>query len=103
MAQPHVPTSLDQITAEVMTDALRSSGFDEVTVSSVSAERIAIGEGFLGELARLTLDYSAGTGPATAIAKIPIASFLMVIAAPRSHEHYRMVYGRNPVCGSKMR
>ncbi len=31
------------------------------------------------------------------------ASFLMVIAAPRSHEHYRMVYGRNPVCGSKMR
>ena len=54
-----------------MTDALRSSGFDEVTVSSVSAERIAIGEGFLGELARLTLDYSAGTGPATAIAKIP--------------------------------
>ena len=62
MAQPHVPTSLDQITAEVMTDALRSSGFDEVTVSSVSAERIAIGEGFLGELARLTLDYSAGTG-----------------------------------------
>ncbi len=71
MAQPHVPTSLDQITAEVMTDALRSSGFDEVTVSSVSAERIAIGEGFLGELARLTLDYSAGTGPATAIAKIP--------------------------------
>ena len=50
MAQPHVPTSLDQITAEVMTDALRSSGFDEVTVSSVSAERIAIGEGFLGEL-----------------------------------------------------
>ena len=64
MAQPHVPTSLDQITAEVMTDAFRSSGFDEVTVSSVSAERIAIGEGFLGELARLTLDYSAGTGPA---------------------------------------
>ena len=71
MAQHHVPTSLDQITAEVMTDALRSSGFDEVVVSSVSAERIAIGEGFLGELARLTLDYSAGTGPATAIAKIP--------------------------------
>ncbi|NDH83982.1 MAG: YceI family protein, partial [Acidimicrobiia bacterium] len=71
MAQPHVPTSLDQITAEVMTDALRSSGFDEVTVASVSAERIAIGEGFLGELARLTLDYSAGSGPATAIAKIP--------------------------------
>ena len=47
MAQHHVPTSLDQITAEVMTDALRSSGFDEVVVSSVSAERIAIGEGFL--------------------------------------------------------
>ena len=43
-------------------------GFDEVTVSSVSAERIAIGKGFLGELL-VRARYSAGTGPATAIAR----------------------------------
>jgi len=61
-----IPSSLDQIDAAFLSDALGTS------VTGVEAERIAVGEGFLGELARLTLTYgSDATGPATVIAKIP--------------------------------
>jgi len=66
-----IPNTIDQITPSLLTEALRDSGFSDVDVVAVSAERIAVGEGFLGELARLTLTYGSGTGPATAIAKIP--------------------------------
>lgn len=61
-----IPTSLDQIDAAFLTDALGKP------VASVEQQRIAVGEGFLGELARLTLSYGDGAdGPATLIAKIP--------------------------------
>lgn len=61
-----IPTSLDQIDATFLSGALGKQ------VASVEQQRIAIGEGFLGELARLTLTYANGVeGPATVIAKIP--------------------------------
>ena len=61
-----VPTSIDQINAEFLTEVL------ERPVAAVEAERIAVGEGFLGELARLSITYADSTdGPATLIAKIP--------------------------------
>ena len=71
MSRQFVPASLDQITPDLMTTALRTSGFDDALVASLSFERIAIGDGFLGELARLSIEYANGVGPATAIAKIP--------------------------------
>ena len=71
MAQHSVPTSLDQITADVITGALQASGHPSAVVASVATERIAVGEGFLGELARLSITYGEGDGPATAIVKIP--------------------------------
>jgi hypothetical protein len=61
-----IPTSLDQIDAAFLADVL------DMPVATVTQQRIAIGEGFLGELARLTLSYGEGVdGPATLIAKIP--------------------------------
>ena len=71
MSRQFVPTSLDQITPDLITTALRTSGFSDVSVASLSFERIAVGDGFLGELARLSIEYANGAGPVTAIAKIP--------------------------------
>jgi hypothetical protein len=62
----NVPATLDQIDARFLSEALGQP------VVGVSSERIAVGQGFLGELARLTLTYDAGgEGPATVVAKIP--------------------------------
>ncbi len=71
MADHMIPTALADITPAMMTDGLRANGFDDVEVASIEVERIAVGEGFLGELARLHLTYGSGSGPATAIGKIP--------------------------------
>ena len=71
MSDHEIPTSLAAITPAMMTEALRANGFDDAEVASIDVERIAVGEGFLGELARLSLSYGAGSGPATAIGKIP--------------------------------
>jgi hypothetical protein len=61
-----IPTSLDQIDAAFLTGVLGK------TVDAVDLQRIAVGEGFLGELARLTLSYGDGSdGPRSLIAKIP--------------------------------
>ena len=62
-----IPTALADITAGMMTDGLRANGFDDAEVASIEVERIAVGEGFLGELARLHLTYGSGSGPATAV------------------------------------
>ncbi|MDH3708134.1 MAG: ecdysteroid 22-kinase family protein, partial [Acidimicrobiia bacterium] len=40
-------------------------------VVHAEAERIAVGEGFLGELARVSLTYEGQQGPASVIVKIP--------------------------------
>ena len=68
----NIPDALEDFDADWVSQALKTSGASSSMVSNVVAERIAIGEGFLGELARLHLTYSdTGEGPATAIAKIP--------------------------------
>ena len=66
MADHMIPTALADITPAMMTDGLRANGFDDADVALVEVERIAVGEGFLGELARLHLTYASGSGPATA-------------------------------------
>lgn len=61
-----IPSTLADIDADFLSEVLARP------VADVSGERIAVGEGFLGELARLTLTYADGAeGPATVIAKIP--------------------------------
>ena len=68
-----IPTSLDDITPDWLTGALRSGGvIDESTrVRSCPAQVLGTGEGFAGDLARLTVAYEGGDGPATMVAKIP--------------------------------
>ncbi len=61
-----VPVAIDDISVELLSEVLDSN------VASFTTERIAVGEGFLGELARLTVTYAPGaTGPGTVIAKVP--------------------------------
>ena len=73
-----IPTSLEHFTSDWLTIALTHADKDYGPVSSVHAERIAVGEGFLGELARLHLTFGAGDeGPSTLIAKIPTTDGLL--------------------------
>ncbi len=72
-----IPADPDALTAEWLTDALRSSGV--ITTSSVAsfdARRIAEGSGFIGQLAIVTLRYDAAEdgAPTSLIAKFPAAS-----------------------------
>jgi hypothetical protein len=69
-----IPTTMTAFDASWLTEALDHAGVATAAVTAVDAEPIAVGEGFLGELARLHLTYAEpGAGPATAIAKIPTA------------------------------
>jgi hypothetical protein len=67
------PTDADQLGPDWYTAALRSTGTigDDVTVSACSAEEIGIGVGVLGLLWRVQLGYEGGSGPATAVLKLP--------------------------------
>lgn len=73
-----IPTSLEHFTSDWLTTALTHADKDYGPVTLVHAERIAVGEGFLGELARLHLTYGGGDrGPTTLIAKIPTTDGLL--------------------------
>lgn len=62
------------ITPDWMTSVLRSRGtIDDATrVSSVETKDLAEEGGLLSELFRATMSYDGGTGPATAVIKLPI-------------------------------
>jgi len=68
-------TEVEDISAEWLTAALREGGsLPEGQVTSVTPERIAVGVGLMGRLARLTVEYEgAGAGaPTSIIYKYPI-------------------------------
>jgi len=66
------PTTVDALTADWLTAALRDAGtLDSATsVRAVRAEQIAEGVGFLSYVYRLHLDVD-GSGPSTLVAKLP--------------------------------
>ncbi len=68
-----IPERLDDLTPKWLTAALRESEELAPTVTVTSAEQqiLGEGEGFLGDIVRLTLGYEGGEGPATVIAKLP--------------------------------
>jgi len=68
-----IPTSLTDIRPDWLTDSLRSSGVIDSETEVVSCDSVVLGtgEGFAGDLARLTVAYQGGDGPATMVAKIP--------------------------------
>ncbi len=65
--------SVERVSAEVVTAALRAGGHD-VTVRSLTSE--PVGTGQMGESRRLHLDYDGdpGDAPATLVAKLPAGS-----------------------------
>ena len=67
-----IPVRLEDFNAEFVSGALAAAG-SPAKVSSVRVERIGTGDGFLGEVARLHLDYHGpdDLGPPTLVAKIP--------------------------------
>ena len=76
MAAPAIPVTMDDITPEWLTSALRAGGrAGDCTVTAIEKVTIGQGVGILGELARLTPTYSAAgpNTPKTLIAKIPTA------------------------------
>jgi hypothetical protein len=68
-----MPGWLDEIGAPWLTTAMRSTGTIDAltTVDDVTWELLGEGEGFLGDLARLHITYEGGTGPDTAVIKVP--------------------------------
>lgn len=68
-----IPRTVDDITAEWLTEALRAGGYlDDGRVESVEFERIGIGLGFASTIVRCTVEYScnAGGAPKTLVAKL---------------------------------
>ena len=68
-----IPTTLNEITADWLTAALRHNGTisGESVVAARTIEVLGVGEGFASELARIHLTCESGSGPATVIGKIP--------------------------------
>ena len=68
------PTTVEEITPKWLTGALHDAGvLPTGSVTGVEAETIAIGQGFVGSLARLTITYADGglEPPGSVIAKFP--------------------------------
>jgi hypothetical protein len=70
-----IPTGPDELSAEWLSAALASGGaLDGARVTGFRVEIIGLGEGFLGTIARLHLEFDPpGAGPASLIGKFPIA------------------------------
>ena len=68
-----LPTTTASVTAEWLTNALRSGGTIDATttVATVEAKNMGAGIGFMGEVGRLEVTYTGGTGPKDIICKIP--------------------------------
>ncbi len=73
--EQEIPQSPAQLTPGWLTEALRADGAigSDAAVSSLSAETVGEGAGFIGLLARVHLQYSgnAANAPVTVIAKFP--------------------------------
>jgi Ecdysteroid kinase-like family len=70
---PTIPHSLADIGPDWLTTALRSTTVIGPDTRVVTCEQVVLGTGvgFAGDLARLTVTYEGGEGPATMVAKVP--------------------------------
>ena len=69
----HIPTALDAVNAEWLTRTLRATGVigANTTINATSQTLLGVGEGFMGEIARVNLDHDGPEPLASLIAKIP--------------------------------
>ncbi len=70
---PALPSSIEDVTPEWMTEAVRSAGhLDDATITKVKTEQIGAGIGVASSLYRAHLDYEPpGAGPDRVIVKLP--------------------------------
>jgi hypothetical protein len=74
MVESGIPRTMEQLTPEWLTGALRDRGLlRDAKVTSARCEGIGVGAGFLGQLGRIRLDYDKREkgAPASLIAKMP--------------------------------
>ena len=91
-----LPTSSAQITPEWLTDELLAAGTIDANtqVESIAGDTVGPGIGFMGEVGRITVSYTGGTGPETMICKIPTqdANVRGLLAAARVFEREARFY-----------
>lgn len=75
-SNPFIPLSLSEVTAEYLTDALRSAGvLPSGSVTQFQSRVIGEGAGFMGDVVDLSVTYSDGIdGPRRFVLKIPTAT-----------------------------
>lgn len=74
MSEIPAPETAEELSAEWLTDALRSSDvLDGAAISEFTLETVGADTGFLGELVRVTPSYEGGKGPASFIIKFPVS------------------------------
>ena len=74
MTDMNIPNSVQEITSEWLTDALRSTGtITDATVTLLKAEALGEGQGFAGALARLHVEYDKNEAgaPTSLVVKLP--------------------------------
>lgn len=69
----HIPTALDAVTADWLTRTLRTTGVigADTTINATSQTLLGVGEGFMGEIARVSLSHDGSEPLTSVIAKIP--------------------------------
>ena len=91
-----LPTSSAEITPDWLTARLRESGTIDTSTSVATIERdlMGAGIGFMGEVGRIKVAYSGGSGPATMICKIPTqdATIRGMLAAAKVFEREARFY-----------
>jgi hypothetical protein len=102
-----LPTTTSEITAELMTAALREHGTigPAVSVASVVLDPGAVGVGFMGEVGTVGLVYDgdAGDAPTSVVAKFPTRSpDIRAMMHPtriyeREHRFYELLADRTPL------
>ena len=74
MPDLQIPYGIEQVTSQWLTDALASTGvINNSTVTSFDSERLGEGQGFAGQISRLSLTYDSKEdgAPLSLIAKFP--------------------------------
>jgi len=91
-----LPTSSNQITTTWLTEQLRSAGTigADTEVSDIRGDTVGPGIGFMGEVGRIDVSYTGGSGPSTMICKIPTQdqNVRQMLAAARVFEREALFY-----------
>jgi hypothetical protein len=75
MSQSSIPLTIEELTPDWLTEAMRAACELDGRVTSVAAQRLGIGAGYVAQVLRVHLEYEpAGAGLASIVVKLPAAS-----------------------------